>query len=297
MIIAAAVLLVLSLAMLVYVYLGYPLAVMLLSALRRRRVRSEDRPVSVTVLTAARNEAGCIAETVRNKLAADYPPELLEVIVVSDASDDGTDAILADLAIVEVALRNALHNALTNTYGPEWYQNIALDDRLLKQVGRAWSYLRNPRQGHPSTPGRVIAQCTFGMWVNLLDAGGYAGREPRRVHADYEQLWRSTLRSAFPGGRSEARNDPSPHASFTRTWVHSVAKTVNVLRNRVAHHEPLHNGFPLPGQRSGQQQSNRLTAAEGIEAYMKLTRMIDRNLAEWITNNTKVTALLATRPR
>ena len=34
-------------------------------------------------------------------------------------------AILADLAIVEVALRNALHNALTNTYGPEWYQNIA----------------------------------------------------------------------------------------------------------------------------------------------------------------------------
>ncbi|NMK55266.1 hypothetical protein HHM24_11125, partial [Staphylococcus capitis] len=96
--------------------------------------------------------------------------------------------------------------------------------------------------------------------------------------------------------RIEARNDPSPHASFTRTWVHSVTKTVNVLRNRVAHHEPLHNGFPLPGQRSGQQQPNRLTAAEGVEAYMKLTRMIDRNLAEWIVNNTKVTTLLATRP-
>ncbi|SHU32005.1 Uncharacterised protein [Mycobacteroides abscessus subsp. abscessus] len=29
---------------------------------------------------------------------------------------------------------------------------------------------------------------------------------------------------------------------------------------------------------------------------MKLTRMIDRNLAEWIANNTKVTTLLATRP-
>jgi len=104
-IIAAAVLLVLSLAMLVYVYLGYPLAVMLLAALRRRRVRAEDRPVSVTVLTAARNEAGCIAETVRNKLAADYPPELLEVIVVSDASDDGTDAILADLAAADPRVR------------------------------------------------------------------------------------------------------------------------------------------------------------------------------------------------
>lgn len=247
-----------------------------------RRAAALDRAISTPRYASYLNAAGQDADLARKLYVWDR---------------DLSTAILADLAIVEVALRNALHNALTNTYGPEWYQNIALDDRLLKQVERAWSYLRNPRQGHPSTPGRVIAQCTFGMWVNLLDAGGYAGREPRRVHADYEQLWRSTLRSAFPGGRSEARNDPSPHASFTRTWVHSVAKTVNVLRNRVAHHEPLHNGFPLPGQRSGQQQSNRLTAAEGIEAYMKLTRMIDRNLAEWITNDTKVTALLATRPR
>lgn len=210
---------------------------------------------------------------------------------------DLSTAILADLAIVEVALRNALHTVLTNAHGPEWYQNIDLDDRSLKQVERAWGYLRNPVQGHPLTPGRLIAQCTFGMWVNLLDAGGYAGRDPRRVHADYEQLWRSTLRSAFPGGRVEARKDPDTNARFTRTWVHSIAKTVNVLRNRVAHHEPLLNGFPLPGQRSGQQQPSRLTAAEGVEAYMKLTRMIDRNLAEWIVDNTKVTALLAARPQ
>ena len=210
---------------------------------------------------------------------------------------DLSTAILADLAIVEVALRNALHTALTNYHGPQWFQNIALDDRSLKQVERAWGYLRNPAPGHPATPGRLVAQCTFGMWVNLLDAGGYAGREPRRIHADYEQLWRSTLRTAFPGGRHEARNDPNPNASFTRTWVHSVAKTVNVLRNRVAHHEPLHNGFPLPGQRSGQQQPSRLTAAEGVDAYMRLTRMIDRNLAEWIVDNTTVTALMAARPR
>jgi hypothetical protein len=217
---------------------------------------------------------------------------------------DLSTAILADLAIVEVALRNAMHTVLTTAYGPQWYQSIDLDDRSQKQVTQAWGYLRNPApvQGDPATSGRLAAQCTFGMWVNLLDVGGYAGREPRRIHADYEQLWRSTLRSAFPGARYEAHHDPSPRASFTRTWVHSVAKTVNVLRNRVAHHEPLHNGFPLPGQRSGQQQGSgqqqvsRLTAAEGVEAYMKLTRMIDRNLAEWISTDTKVTALLAAHP-
>ena len=207
--------------------------------------------------------------------------------------------ILADLAIVEVALRNSMHTTLTNTYGPFWYEHVLLDDRSQGQIARAWQYLTSPVQTDTATPGRLVAQCTFGVWVNLLDAGGYAGKGPWRRHADYEQLWRTTLSTAFPGGRAEARNDPDPTARFTRAWVHSIAKTVNVLRNRVAHHEPLHNGFPLPGQRSGQQQTmaRRLTAAEGVEAYMRLARMLDRNLAEWITHNTRVTAALAGRPR
>ena len=174
-----------------------------------------------------------------------------------------------------------------------------MDDRSLGQIAKAWSQLNNPSPRHSATPGRLVAQCMFGMWVNLLDAGGYTGKPPRDKRANYEDLWRTTLRSAFPGGRAEARNDPDPNAHFTRQWVHSVAKTVNVLRNRVAHHEPLHNGFPLPGQRVGRQQvtGRRLTAAEGVDAYMKLTRMIDRNLAEWISENTRVPDLLANRPQ
>ncbi|WP_083335939.1 hypothetical protein [Mycobacteroides saopaulense] len=211
---------------------------------------------------------------------------------------DLATAILADLAIVEVALRNAMHTALSTTYGPAWYEQIPLDDRSQGQITRAWRYLVNPIQADPTTPGRLVSQCMFGMWVNLLDAGGYAGKPPRRGHADYENLWRTTLNTAFPGGRTEARNDADPNARFTRAWVHSIAKTVNVLRNRVAHHEPLHNGFPLPGQQTGQHQpARRLTAAAGIESYMKLTRMIDRDLAEWITHNTRVRQLLADRPQ
>lgn len=126
-----------------------------------------------------------------------------------------------------------------------------------------------------------------------MQAGRHAVSMPTTSSFGEQRYGRRSLAAAAK------RNDPNPHASFTRTWVHSVAKTVNILRNRVAHHEPLHNGFPLPGQRSGQQQttSRRLTAAEGVEAYMKLTRMIDRDLAEWITHHTQVTAVLASRPR
>ena len=224
--------------------------------------------------------------------AAGQDDDLARRIYIWDR--DLATAILADLAIVEVALRNAMHTALSTTYGPAWYEQIPLDDRSQGQIAGAWRHLVNPIQSDPATPGRLVAQCMFGMWVNLLDAG----KPPRRSHANYEHLWRSTLNTAFPGGRTEARNDADPNARFTRAWVHSIARTVSILRNRVAHHEPLHNGFPLPGQQTGQhQQTRRLTAAEGIESYMKLTRMIDRDLAEWIAHNTRVQQLLADRPR
>ena len=50
------------------------------------------------MITAAFNEAGHIEATVRNKLAQDYPADRLDIIVVSDASDDDTDEIVAGLA-------------------------------------------------------------------------------------------------------------------------------------------------------------------------------------------------------
>lgn len=82
---------------LVYVYAGYPLLAWLLGRALDRRL--ETRAVAaarprVTVLIAAFNEARHITATVRNKLAQDYPAELLDVIVISDASDDGTDDLV-----------------------------------------------------------------------------------------------------------------------------------------------------------------------------------------------------------
>lgn len=89
---------VICLAALVYVYLGYPALCALLGAVRRRTVAARPWVPRATVLIAARNEAACIEATVRNKLEQDYPAELLDVIVVSDASDDGTDEIVTRVA-------------------------------------------------------------------------------------------------------------------------------------------------------------------------------------------------------
>jgi cellulose synthase/poly-beta-1,6-N-acetylglucosamine synthase-like glycosyltransferase len=95
------------LLMLVYVYAGYPLLARLLGSLVLRRVWSavpgEHLP-TVTVLIAAYNEAAHIEATVRNKLAQDYPAENINIIVISDESDDGTDDIVAGIDDARVRL-------------------------------------------------------------------------------------------------------------------------------------------------------------------------------------------------
>lgn len=201
-------------------------------------------------------------------------------------------AVLSDIAILEVAFRNAMHAAATRQWGPHWYAdwNVVLDDRSTNQLRSAWKDLPNGVQRNPNaptTPGKLVARCMLGFWVNLLDAGDHTGPVPRRYRVDYEDLWRAAFSKAFRGGRVEARKENS---TFTREWVHGVAKNVNTLRNRAAHHEPLIKGLPLPGQ------GTRMTVQEGHDQCMLLARMLDRNLAAWLAGNTQVSALLHARP-
>lgn len=85
--------------LLAYIYVGYPLLVAVLAALRPRAIAKDPRhQPAVSLLIPAHNEAGVIEQTLRNKIALDYPADLLEILVVSDASDDGTDRIVARIA-------------------------------------------------------------------------------------------------------------------------------------------------------------------------------------------------------
>ena len=77
-------------AAVVWVYAGYPL---LLAALGRIHPRPRERSPthkSVSVLVAAHNEEGVIEAKVENVRATDYPQHLIEIVVVSDGSTDGT---------------------------------------------------------------------------------------------------------------------------------------------------------------------------------------------------------------
>jgi cellulose synthase/poly-beta-1,6-N-acetylglucosamine synthase-like glycosyltransferase len=92
-------------AVVVYVYAGYPLLLVVLSGLGARRpVRKGEIEPGVTLIVSAFNEAAVIAEKIRNSLALDYPREKIEIVVISDASDDGTDEIVGQFAAQGVRL-------------------------------------------------------------------------------------------------------------------------------------------------------------------------------------------------
>ncbi|HEX6996413.1 MAG TPA: glycosyltransferase family 2 protein [Gammaproteobacteria bacterium] len=86
-------------ATVVYVYAGYPLLLVCLRAvLKRKPVRTGAVEPDVTLVISAYNEAAVIEGKIRNSLELDYPRDRLDVLVVSDASDDGTDEIVAGFA-------------------------------------------------------------------------------------------------------------------------------------------------------------------------------------------------------
>lgn len=86
-----------SVLLVVYVYLIYPTLAFLLGNLLRRSINyahSEPYLPTITVIIPAFNEAKVITETVLNKLQSDYPADKVDVIVVSDESEDGTDDLV-----------------------------------------------------------------------------------------------------------------------------------------------------------------------------------------------------------
>lgn len=85
-------------AIVAYTYVGYALVLLALRRLVRRRRGVATTSPPVTMIIAAYNEAAVIAAKVRNALDTSYPPDRLEVVVVSDGSTDATDRLAAEAA-------------------------------------------------------------------------------------------------------------------------------------------------------------------------------------------------------
>ena len=87
----AAILFWVSVALIAYTHLGYPLLLSLLTRWRKERVYEDLDPLpKVSLIVAAYDEEDVIGAKVSNAFALDYPREQLQVIVASDGSTDAT---------------------------------------------------------------------------------------------------------------------------------------------------------------------------------------------------------------
>ena len=136
-----------------------------------------------------------------------------------------------DLGCLEVVFRNAVDEALV-AYGaaqgwPEvWYRRRSLFPG--KQGHRAWNQIGAARKRAASRPphqeihGKVIAELSFGFWRFL-------STEPYLT-----SLWVPAVAAAFP------QHPIAGNPRQVRADVEGRMQRLNFLRNRIAHHEPVH---------------------------------------------------------
>ncbi|MBF6620459.1 MAG: Abi family protein [Patulibacter sp.] len=198
-------------------------------------------------------------------------------------------AMFADIGRLEIILRSAMARELKRAFGPEWYTRAELfDDDTTRMLRTAWNQngltkLRESVDDPHSdvtldvVEGKLVAGLMFGFWVQLVGRGSYAGSVPLRSRRIYDTLlWRPALQDAFPGQ--------------SRREVEHLARATKAARNRIAHHEHIAWGVPLPGQRQ------RLSVAAIHNKVLHLATCLSPTARAWIDTHSTVTSVVDACP-
>jgi len=169
-------------------------------------------------------------------------------------------AFFSALHICEVAIRNAISDAIERKFGQHW----PWDPGFERSLGKHWKLeLQRARKGIPAgSTGKVVAELKFAFWCNMLTA------------SQDQHIWNAHLHAVFPflpftlsiaGGRKLLYDDMEKLRHF---------------RNRIAHHEPI---FTHPLE----------------EHKLRIFRLIHLrcgNTMEWLKQWEIMSAALADRP-
>ncbi|MGP4104579.1 hypothetical protein [Nonomuraea sp. KM90] len=168
-------------------------------------------------------------------------------------------AFYGPLQHLELALRSVLDQRMFLLFGQEeWWDHPRVNLHYGAQAKIRDAIQQLGRQGIAPAPSEVVAELPFGFWVSLLGRGN-----------NYDQrLWRASLYQAFPG------------YGGARHALHRKLDFLRVLRNKIAHHSPIHH--------------RHLDADH--QAIMVMLGYIDPRLAALVARYSPVPAVLARRP-
>jgi hypothetical protein len=139
---------------------------------------------------------------------------LREAVRLYERNTSLSEALYGLLQGLEISLRNSMHRALSAGLAREdWYDAVTWRPAQQEQIDNAKDSLQ--KKAKPVTPGRMVAELTFGFWVGLTG--------PKYS----VELWEKHLYKAFPNGK------------LGRKQLNKRLESIRLLRNRVAHHEPI----------------------------------------------------------
>ncbi|WP_341961004.1 hypothetical protein [Pseudomonas sp. RC10] len=131
--------------------------------------------------------------------------------------------LLVPLHICEVVIRNAVADALEAMHGPQWPWNPGFERSLPRLGGPGYdavSDLQNVRK-KVATTGQVIAELKFVFWEKM-----FTSRHDHRI-------WNAHLRRVMPN------LDDTKTIAENRKRIFEDLNKIRLLRNRIAHHEPI----------------------------------------------------------
>lgn len=129
-----------------------------------------------------------------------------------------SESLYTPLHMLEVALRNRINGVLAEIKGTEWYTDqagVLLVPHQREQVDKAIDEL--VRVGKQVAAGSIVAGLTFSFWTTMFNK-------------DYEALWQQALHRIA---------DPSAPKGLKRKNFSGPLTTIRLLRNRIAHYEPI----------------------------------------------------------
>ncbi len=184
-----------------------------------------------------------------------------------------------DIAHFEVALRNAYDHVIGELWQGQSHWLLDPESPAVTPIWRVKSghnglkrgtdvnYLNRQAVdraiykcgGSSATPGKVIAELSFGFWRNLTTA------------SHEKSVWVPYLHHAYPKGTNRADVD-------------RIIGNINTARNRIAHHEPLFN------------QKSDSTPENTHEGLLLLLGHFGSEVRDHVASSSQVQTVLVQRP-
>jgi len=174
-------------------------------------------------------------------------------------------AVIQTVALAEVVVRNALDQKLVawasgRSNGRSWLDIAPLDQKARANIADARR--RATRGGRDvEVHGKVVAELTFGFWRYLTTSRYLVS------------LWVPALHRSFPQGDVDVR--------VRRAQVEQAMDRIGFVRNRAAHHEPIH----------------RRDLARDFAAAVALCEWVHPEAGTWARAVSILPAVIEARPR